>query len=207
MVLTCDNLFFDDVLVFLVTLSGLSLGLKLQKQRAVTRFGKRDNIIIHRKCCVMEYMFFPHESFETIFKGQWPTSFRLEESKSRTSPGAVFRSPAPLMRSDKDRHKEIFIRLLQAMFLRSYESVKSMIERKYGRSTQGWPDVLKFSWVIRNAFAHDGRIAIYSRNLPKVSWGPLSYSFEDNGKKILFDEMGPGDILKLMEEMDFKLRK
>ena len=206
MVYTSDNLFYDDVLVFLLSLASVMSGMQAQQGRHI-RFGRKDDIIIQRKCSDAQFVFYPHEVFESLSAQQWPSSFELYEVEGRTLPSEVFRSPSKILETEGAKHKLVGIRLLQCMFIHSYESVKESITRRHGTTGRNWPEVLRFAWIIRNGFAHNGRIRIDDPTFPETSWSSLRFSSEDNNTRILMDKMGPGDVLELLQDIEVELGK
>ena len=89
-----------------------------------------------------------------------------------------------------------FIRkVISSSYISFYEKVIGLIEAKYGKDSL--PDDLNFARVVRNAFAHDGKIYIKNRNTPAVSWEGIVYSRENNGKSI-FDDFFVVEIIDLM---------
>lgn len=206
MIYTSDNLFYDDVLVFLISLASFMLGMHAQQGRHI-RFGPKDDVTIQRKCAGTQFLLYPYEIFKSLSAGQWPSSFELHEVKGRTVPRQVFRSPSKVVETNGSEHRQIGVRLLQSMFIHSYESVKETITRKHHRIVQNWPEVLRFAWIIRNAFAHNDKIRIDDSTFPETSWESLTFSSKDNGTRILTDKMGPGDVLKLLQDIEVELGK
>ena len=201
-VYTPDNLFFDDMLLFLIMISSGGMGLQLQREGTAIPFEQGQNVVFYQKLTDMEYRFYPYETFRAVFNNKWPVSFELEESEQVTTPNGFKKS-----KTMPTRIRELWRRLVEVAFVHFFESIRDSIESKYSKECSHWPDLSNFSRVIRNAFAHGGRINIGNQNSPKVVSKSSSYDFQDNGKRVLFDDMAIGDVLRLMEEVDCELRK
>jgi hypothetical protein len=92
--------------------------------------------------------------------------------------------------------------LAQAMFTRYYENHLASIEAVHGkRNKNGWPSVLQFSAVVRDAMSHGGTIHMFA-SIPPVTHYGLTYTPADNGRKILHNDLTCADIFFLMLEMD-----
>lgn len=74
-----------------------------------------------------------------------------------------------------------------------------------GTDYHGWPPVLNFSRVVRNAIVHGGTINISSPSAPKVSWRGLAYSFADEGRKAIWTDIGAGDFILLLMDLEAEL--
>lgn len=94
--------------------------------------------------------------------------------------------------------------LAGAVFVNYYESVVDQIEAKYGPRSryQSWPSVSRFGRLLRNAFAHGGVVNIDNPRAPGESWRGVTYRPADNGRRILFNDLGVADVIVLIEEMD-----
>jgi hypothetical protein len=92
-------------------------------------------------------------------------------------------------------------RLIQAVFTNFYETQKSLANTKWGGLKQ-WNATWQFAWVVRNSFAHGGKINWTDTRISSVSWKAVSYHPEDNGREIIFNEIGEGDLIILIDELD-----
>ena len=201
----CDknNLFFDDMLLFLLAVCAGSLGLVVQRDGGVLPFREGQYVSFHSRLRDAEYRFWPYDSFRTILGGDWPTSLRLEEHEGRTPPDTEFRTPITMPTSTRELRR----RLLEIAFVHFFESIRGKVEMTYKKDGSTWPMILNFARVIRNAFAHGGRIHFDSQRAQPVIWKSLTYSPGNEGRRILFKDMGIGDIFKLMEDVDSEVRR
>lgn len=90
----------------------------------------------------------------------------------------------------------------QAMFTRYYEENLDKIIQCHGkRKDNGWPAVLQFGSVIRDAMSHGGEIHMFP-GVPSITYFGISYSSADNGRKVLHNDLSCADIFFLMLDMD-----
>jgi len=149
-------------------------------------------------------IFKPYELINSISNDAWPSSLEFEEIPY--TQGAILRKKArnDLCFQSEQTH---FIQKLIVMsnFVYYFESVKDLIENKYGKDPFQWPNTLNFSRVVRNAFAHGGRIKIRNSNSQPVHWKNYSYSYQDNGRQILPNDLNIPEIIVLLKEIDVSL--
>jgi len=89
--------------------------------------------------------------------------------------------------------------LYEQAFVTYLAKNESAIKANHG-SQKPWPDVLNFGRIVSNAFAHGGTINI--KHGSSGSWGGISYSEGDNGRRVLYNDLSAGDLTLLMLEMD-----
>jgi len=99
------------------------------------------------------------------------------------------------------------VNLFPPIFLLYFERYNEWLNDKYGRnSVDQWPPTLNFARVIRNAAAH-GSVHFRDPNASPVSWRKLTNGPKDNGRKLIGDDLRPGDMLGLMFEINDELNK
>jgi hypothetical protein len=99
----------------------------------------------------------------------------------------------------------------QIMFGHSYESALPHIESKFGdkdkRKLQ-WPSTMQFAYHIRNGCFHGNTFDIRSNSIsttiPTV-WRGQQVTYTDNGKQVIGEFMGTGDVLTLLYDMQVLL--
>jgi hypothetical protein len=138
----------------------------------------------------------PHGSLLLVSKDQWPEKIELTEDAS------VHVSGGPRIGSIKG----IVAMSLGAAFVRYFESRKEEIRLRYGTLPYSWPPELNFARVIRNAFAHGGKIFFENPGAGAVSWMGIIYSPADNGRDIVFRDIALVEPILLMEEIDSRTR-
>lgn len=94
--------------------------------------------------------------------------------------------------------------VFHASFVHYYESLSDEIEAAYGKQPKNFPDIVRFGWAVRNAFAHNGLIWIKDPTI-SVSWKGLTYSQADNGRQILYTDLMPAELIVLMDELDLAI--
>lgn len=97
-------------------------------------------------------------------------------------------------------------RIIESVFTNFYESQKDCAKAKWGKTNQ-WDSIWQFAWLVRNAFAHRGKINWKDRSISSVSWKNVFYQYlHDNNREIIFNEIGEGDLIILIDELDNALR-
>lgn len=101
-------------------------------------------------------------------------------------------------------NNQILSRIVGASFTNYYASCESTIKAKYGTVADKWPETIRFAWVIRNGFAHGGKLKISDPGLRSVTWEIWSFNHQHNGQKFLLEPgmLGIGDVIALMQEID-----
>lgn len=92
--------------------------------------------------------------------------------------------------------------IIQPCFLNYFERLKPKVEKKYGSNPYQWPSVWNFGRVVRNTFGHNGEIYFKNASAAPVSWRHYTYSPTDNGRVILFNDVGVVELIYLMADMD-----
>lgn len=137
-----------------------------------------------------ELEFDPSEVLGPISKGIWPSVIHLKFHPGGGRPSAT---PKP------DAVQLLMGSLYEHAFITYFEKNRSQIDANYG-ATHRWPNVLTFGRIVRNAFAHGGTVDI--RDGATATWGGITYSPSDNGRRVLYNDLSSGDLTLLMVEMD-----
>ncbi len=119
--------------------------------------------------------------------------------KFRHTPNNPCRNPSAIL---SNPYQRMFASFFYQAFISYYEKNVHMMRHAHGTDPNSWPDVLRFARAIRNSFAHDGRVHFSNQKQPSVQWGNISYSFADNGRQVLYNDITNGDVMILMIEMD-----
>jgi hypothetical protein len=90
--------------------------------------------------------------------------------------------------------------IISPIFIIFFERYNIWLTENRGKA-ETWPPTLNFARVIRNAMAH-GSIQIKDPNAPPVQWRSFSYGPADSGKRIVGEDIGIGEILGLMFEVN-----
>jgi hypothetical protein len=97
--------------------------------------------------------------------------------------------------------------LIAPTFTEFYENNIEWVKRGAGNDASAWIEPWSFARIIRNCFAHGGRINITNPNAMSVFWQGLSYGPLQNGRRVLGLDLSPADILLLMIEMGEALHR
>jgi len=93
-------------------------------------------------------------------------------------------------------------RVIQAVFTDFYETQKNDANTKWN-GVKSWDSIWQFAWVVRNALAHGGKINWTDNRISSVSWKNVHYNrSKDNGREIIFNDIGEGDLIILIDELD-----
>lgn len=196
--------FFPELVRLVICLSSVGIGFELQKSGVVRPYDSMTVMTLQGKQTVsgIEIRFFPYRLYEIL----------LGPGSRRPKLLSVIKAPIPDVSPQHPitvtKVQQLMTRLVGEAFLSYYERHVDMVENLVGKESEGrWPQAWGFGWVIRNACAHDGNIFFKrSQHLP-VQWRNLTYSYADNGRQVLFDDMTGVELILLMEEMDAFLRR
>lgn len=98
--------------------------------------------------------------------------------------------------------------IIKPTYVTFFEAHRPWLESKFGPDPYGWPSLMNFARVVRDALAHHrGRIHFNSLADRPVRWQHLSYSPSDEGLLVFGDETADldiADIIILLFEMAFE---
>lgn len=86
--------------------------------------------------------------------------------------------------------------VIAPIFLMFFERYNDWLDKALGEAVN-WPPTLNFARVVRNSVAH-GKITIRNPAAEPVSWRDLTYSYPDNGRKIVGEDVSVGEIIALI---------
>ena len=92
--------------------------------------------------------------------------------------------------------------MLQAAFVRYFETLRPEIHARFGPDYRTWHATLNFARIVRNACAHGGTLNFNKPTSLGGSWRGITFNAPDHGHQILFNEVGPVELIVLMGEMD-----
>jgi hypothetical protein len=139
-------------------------------------------------------MYFPYFIYEALVRNTWPTEIRLAEFPLDQVPSLAGPSISSVAR--------IHSGLLEAAFVRYFESQRDAVAAKFGTDSRKWPAEWNFARVVRNACAHGGVLSFDNPKADPVAWRNLRYSPADNGRKIVFVDLSPVEFILLFEDLD-----
>lgn len=189
---------YEYILDFVVALSSYGSFFKIYQNQLVTSFAPIQTSSgleypsVHLAGRIRNVSFIPHELFIDIVVND-----------TRNSKIAYVEEPyfKQIVGVSADG-AQIIEGFANAMFIRYYEDNIHKIKALFGNEQDNWPEVLRFSRVVRNSMSHGGKIEIRNQKFRPVNYSGLTYSFADNGKRILHNTLTAADIFFLMLDMD-----
>lgn len=93
--------------------------------------------------------------------------------------------------------------VVAAAFINYFESQLPQIKNKYGTKREQWKGVVNFARIIRNGFAHDGKIKIDDPKFLPETWRNWTYGNANTGDEFFMTTTGLaiGDIILLFEDI------
>ncbi len=160
----------------------------------VPRFGEHQRILLEGipGVCDVQIGFYPLDCIRELFKNEWPTTFELEYELLQQNEKKKY---------SLDSTMTYTIEVLGGCFTQFWDKVAPLAEAKHGTDLSKWPAVLNFARVVRNSFAHGNRIHFQNPNANPVFWRSIQYAPSDNGRIVLFNDMGLADFVVLFEEV------
>jgi hypothetical protein len=197
-----DHGFFPEFVRLAVCLSAVGIAFELHKAGTVQPYGTDQPMVLEGKQAVsgLEVHFFPRPLYNKLLSptGRQPQFLKVLKKQINSAPPdhPIKLNNLHLMMS----------RLVGDAFVSYYERHLETAEKKWGSTKSRWADVWRFGWAMRNALSHDGKISFANPSSKKVHWNTLEYSYSDNGRQVLFDELTGVELILLMEEMDLALK-
>ena len=191
---------FDELLTFLLSEVHFPVSMNyfdalfspIQKQ--VPRFGENQRILFEGIPGVtnIQIGFYPVKIIKRLFENYWPDEYELEFE--------------PLIKNEKQKYQlnskmTYSVQVLGGCFSQFWDKAVPLIEAKFGTDQQKWPPLMNFGRVIRNSFSHGNKIFFLNSKAASVTWKNLVYSPSENGRVVLFQDMGIADFIILFEEI------
>jgi hypothetical protein len=170
----------------------------------VQPYGTHQPMVLEGKQAVsgLEVHFFPRPLYDKLLSptGRQPRFLKVVKKPISTAP-----PDHPI----KLRNVQLMMsRLVGDAFVSYYERHLDAVHEKWGKESDGkWHCVWHFACAIRNAISHNGKIRFKNPKHHAVHWKSLQYSYADNGRQVLFDELTGVELILLMEEMDLALKQ
>ncbi len=190
--------YFSDFLAYLVSFYGVAQAAEAARTATATRYGPHDFVVLGCRVSPAQWCWRPYDTIADLYSNLPPHHLEL------TRLGA-----APVSATAEMRFAPALDRLLstfgQALGTNYYERHVGDIKRAYGNEQNDWPEPWGFAWMVRNAMAHDGQLAIRDTRRPPFRWRGLEYSHLQNGRRILHVDLWPGDLFDLIIDLDAAL--
>lgn len=191
--------FFDDLVVFLATLSSNLVTVEALRCGGYTKVAADPQYYMQFEGCrlAVQLTWYPQETLRTIAANSWPSQLILRENLCHPS--------APVFALSSTGAKSLQSISLQSCFLRYFETNRPKIEARFGDKPAAWPSVWNFARVVRNAFAHGGLLTFRNASAQAVSWQGLTYGPSQQGRQVIFQDLAFVEVLSLLEELDEQL--
>jgi hypothetical protein len=199
-----EHTFFDNLVAYLAAHQGISLSVQAQSFGYAPSLeeGHYSSLEGNPEITGLRFLYEPVCILEPISSDEWPDRIEFEEEEIETE----------LPIDQRQTHDQdvilqgmsgIFESILRSGFVQYYESHRDELDGEDGGDpNQDWPPTWNFARVVRNAFSHQGLIHFRNEDAPAVSWRDLEYGPNEDGRRILFNDIGVDDVIVLMEEMD-----
>lgn len=200
---SAEHGFFPELVRLVICLSAVGIGFELQKTGVVRAYDSRTVMTLQGNPRVsgIEIRFLPSPLYERLLS---PGSRHPRYLTAIKAPIPDIPPTHPILVT---KTQQLMYRLVGDAFLSYYERNIDTINRLFGKESDGmWPPAWEFGWAIRNACAHDGKINFKHSGRAPVQWKSLSYSYESNGRQVLFGDMTAVELILLMEDMDAEMK-
>jgi hypothetical protein len=212
-----DHGFFDDLVTMLVSLSSyfftmhVSIASNNPKEFSERRLEEWISYILPIKSLKFPLSLaqnasnqaitiFPAELLMHLSLDSWPQwiDYRVEP-QNKTPPDA---------RLSAEGNRYVIARIVGASFTNYYSNSEPTFKARYGTNPDKWPQTIRFAWLIRNGFAHGGKLNISDPNLRPVTWKIWSFDHKQDGQRFLAEPgmLGVGDMISLMQDFDSYVR-
>ena len=192
---TDDNRFFKPLVVALTGLYSYSTmrNAQINGHASGVRHGEKA-VIFGKQTSGVQLSIELADFLDPVSRNQWPEKIIFEEDvldEPEKAPGTMATGGMGITWS-----------LMGHCYLTYFEHLSDLIENAEGRDWTRWSkEIWKFGYQTRNAVAHSGEVYFKNPNAPNVNWRNLTYSPQDNGKRI-FDDIGVVEFILLMNELD-----
>lgn len=190
-----EHPFFDELVAFCVSASALGTSLQIQASKAAGHWGTHEGYALAgTDASGISLTLMPYQVLEPLAHDQWPDALRIVELKNEKPPkptGPTFGTASKLSAL-----------IAMGPFVWYFEKDVGRVRARFGRDVASWPGVWNFARVARNAMVHhEGQLHFDNPNAEAVTWRHLTYAPDDNGKKILMEDLGAAELILLMEDM------
>jgi hypothetical protein len=196
--------FYGELERLVISLTAVGIAFELHAKGIANPYGINQPMVLEGKPEIssLEIQVFPRPLYDRLLNAK-----ENQAEIVRLIKRPINRSP-PKHPIQLNNVQLMMARLVGDAFVSYYERHLDAVEDNWGKEREGrWPAVWWFAWAIRNAISHDGKIRFKNPKHPAVQWRGLKYDFNDNGRRILFDDLTGVELILLMEEMDAELRR
>ena len=212
-----DHGFFDDLVTMLVSLSSYMFAMHVSiASNNPKEFVERPlsewisyikpikslefPLSLEQRATDQDIIVFPAEILMHLSLDSWPQwiEYRIAP-KDKSQPDA---------RLAAEGNRLVIARIIGASFTNYYSNFESRFKARHGTDPDHWPETIRFAWVIRNGFAHGGKINLSDPRRRAATWKIWSLDHQQDGQRFLFEPgmLGIGDVITLMQEFDTYVR-
>ena len=197
LIYTQKHRFFDDLVTLLTSLASFATQMDIYKHGHCEGLNLNRSMAIGGCTIPTDLIFWPHKVMPTLASKNWPTQLELTEA-----PLCSGMPKSISFELSSNEIKDVTALATQGSFIRYYETMISQVEKAFGSDRKNWPPIWNFGRVVRNAFAHGGKITFENPLAANVSWKNITYSPSDNGRQIMYKDIAYVEVVYLMDEMD-----
>lgn len=209
--------FFDDLVTMLVSLSSymftMHVSLKSNhpkpfKERTLDEWMSyiapikniEHPLALSQNATNQDLVVYPTMLLMHISLNGWPTFIEYRSVPRKKSEVTA--------RLSSHGNSQVIARIVGASFTNYYSKCETIVKAKYGTNVDTWPEPIRFAWILRNGFAHGGKIKISNQMLRPAIWKIWSFSYQQDGLAILFEAgmLAVGDVILLMQDVDALIR-
>jgi hypothetical protein len=191
-----SHAFFDNLVTFVASVAALGTAFEVQAGQQTRPYARHEYIAIAGIPTVAgcEFHIYVGPVLDELRANRWPTQVVIDEAPIAQAP--------PKYTTWLTGLQGVHGSMIANAFVQYFEANRHRTEAKYGSSPQNWPGPWNFGRVIRNAFAHGGKINITNPNASPVAWKTLTYAASQNGRQLLYQDFTAVEVILLMGEMD-----
>lgn len=196
--------FYGELERLVISLSAVGIAFELHAKGAVNPYAINQPMVLEGKPEIssLEIQVFPRSLYDRLLNAK---ENQAEVVRLIKRPINQFPPKHPIQLNNVQL---MMARLVGDAFVSYYERHLDAVEARWDKESKGkWPMVWWFAWAVRNACSHNGKIHFKTESHPAVHWRSLSYSYANNGRPVLFDDLTGVELILLMEEMDAELRR
>lgn len=186
--------FFDELSACLISTMGVCIACEAYMNKGMTKAPTEpkyylsldgDKVTFHWEC---------FDAMQSVMNDSWPEELIFHENVSLIS--------SDVKKYENHGFKKLAATNISFAFISYYESQIEHIKSKFGKGSESWPEVWNFARIVRNALSHNGQIHIKNVSASSVSWSGFTYGYPNNGRSIVFSDLGFVEFILLMEDMD-----
>jgi hypothetical protein len=148
------NAFFDNLVTFVASVAALVTAFEVQAGLQARPYAPHQYIALvgHPSVARCGFHIYVGPVLVELLANRWPTSVKIDE--------ALIAHVTPTYSTWPTGLQGVHGSMIAETFVQYFEANRARAEARYGQSQQGWSSTWSFWRVVRNAFAHGGKINI-----------------------------------------------